>query len=306
MSQIASTYKSRDVEETIDVYFYRPLGYFVARGCQIAGITPNAVTIVSIFIGVYGGHLLYYRDFMTNVWGFVLWIIADTLDSVDGQLARMTNHRSKIGRILDGLGGNLMFVSMYIHLFARMVTTFPDISWPLFLLLVLGGGISHSLQSSLADYYRNAYLKFVVDPSKSELEGANDLRREYEGIAFAEHPVKKVLLRIYLNYTIQQESLSKNFQTLRRRIAAEFGAQIPDWLRDEYRTMNRPLMKYYAIMTTNTRMIVMAICVLMDRVPWYFIAEIVGINLVMVFVTMHQERLSAELCREIDRRKGTD
>ncbi|HLB00426.1 MAG TPA: CDP-alcohol phosphatidyltransferase family protein, partial [Bacteroidota bacterium] len=170
MSRIASTYKAHDVEETIDVYFYRPLGYLVARVCIPLGITPNVITIVSIFIGVAGGHLLYYRDVSTNAWGMLLWVAADILDSTDGQLARMTDHRSKLGRILDGLGGNLMFMSMYLHLFARLAVTFPDVHWVWFGLLVLAGGVSHSLQSSLADYYRNAYLKFVIDPRKSELE----------------------------------------------------------------------------------------------------------------------------------------
>src|SRR5438552_861873 len=92
-STIESTYKALDVEETIDMYFYRPLGYWIARACQSLGITPNVVTIISIFIGVTGGHLLYYRDATLNAYGILLWVIADTLDSVDGQLARMTNHR---------------------------------------------------------------------------------------------------------------------------------------------------------------------------------------------------------------------
>ena len=305
MSQIESTYKAVDVEETIDIYFYRPLGYYIARVCQALGISPNTVTIVSIFIGVTGGHLLYYRDFATNVWGIVLWIIADTLDSVDGQLARMTNHKSRIGRILDGLGGNIMFLSIYLHLFARLVVSYPVVGWPWLLLVVLLGGASHSVQSSLADYYRNAYLKFVVDPSKSELEAAADVKAEFASIRFRDNPVKKTLLRIYLNYTTQQETFSPKFQALRIRVASQFGQSVPEWFRDEYRRMNKPLMKYYAILTTNTRMIVMAIAVLCDLVPIYFAVEILVINLVMVLVTMHQEKLSAALLSMIDRQEVT-
>ncbi len=300
MSRIESTYKAREVEETIDIWFYRPLGYLVARACAPLGITPNAVTIVSIFIGVAAGHLFYYRDAWLNAWGIALWVAADTLDSADGQLARMTGHKSKLGRILDGLGGNIMFVSFYLHLMARMAGTFPEVHWAWFLLLVLAGGLSHSLQSSLADYYRNAYLKFVVDPSKSELDGADEVRREYAAVRFASQPVKKFLMRMYLNYTVQQEALSKNFQVLRKKVAAEFGRDIPAWFSAEYRRLNLPMMKYYAILTTNTRMIVMAACVLLD-VPWlYFAVEVVGINLVMLFVTARQEKLSAGLCAEIE------
>jgi len=304
-STIESTYKARDVEETIDIYFYRPLGYWIARACQALRITPNVVTIVSIFIGVAGGRLLYYRDITLNAYGILLWIIADTLDSVDGQLARMTNHKSKIGRILDGLGGNIMFLSIYLHLCARMVETYPGVAWPLLLAFTLAGGLSHSLQSSLADYYRNAYLKFVVDPTKSELDQADLVRKEYETTSFLKNPIKKFLLRVYLNYTVQQEALSKNFQRLRKTIDAKFGMNIPPWFQDEYRRLNRPLMKYYAILTTNTRMIFLSLFVLVDFVPGYFLTEIVGINLVMIFVTRHQEKLSAGLLTMVEERNGT-
>jgi hypothetical protein len=301
-TDVAATYKALDVEESIDIFFYRPLGYRVARVCQKLGITPNAVTIISIFIGVAGGRLFYYRDFSLNCCGVILWVIADTLDSADGQLARMTNHKSKIGRILDGLGGNIMFVSFYLHLFARMINTYPGVWWLWLFLFVLAGGISHSLQSSLADYYRNAYLKFVVDQKKSELDGAAEVRRDYLSVRFSEHPVKKILLRAYLNYTTQQEALSRNFQKLKRRAVELFGADIPGWFSDEYRLLNKPLMKYYAILTTNTRMIVMAAAVLIDFVPLYFLTEVVVINLIMVAVTLRQEKISAGLLALIDRK----
>lgn len=303
MSRIESTYKARDVEETIDLYFYRPVGYAVAQACRLIGITPNAVTILSIIIGVAGGHLLYYRDLSLNVWGIVLWVIADILDSVDGQLARLTNHKSKFGRILDGVGGNIIFLSIYLHLFARMTLTY-DVWWVWFLALVLAAGVSHSIQSALADYYRNAYLKFVVDAERSELDGTEDIRAAYEAISFTRDPLRKILLRAYLSYTVVQEAFSQNFQDLRGIVAAEYGNRIPSWLSDEYRRLNKPLMKYYAILTTNTRMIILAICVLADRVPLYFAVEIVGINLVMVIVTMYQERLSSHLLAQVAERKA--
>lgn len=299
---IESTYKARDVEETIDRYFYRPVGYVVARACQPLGITPNAVTIISIFIGVGAGHLFYYRDFGLNLWGILLWVIADILDSADGQLARMTNHKSKIGRILDGLGGNIMFVSIYLHLFARLIGTYPDIWWGFLMLFVLAGGISHSIQSSMADYYRNAYMKFVVDPTKSELDNSDHVRAEYTKTLFTQHPVKKILMRIYLNYTVQQETFSRNFQKLRKRAEENFGQSVPSWFADEYRHLNKPLMKYYAILTTNTRMIVMSVALLTDLVPAYFITEIIVINAIMIAVTLYQERLSAGLVEMINHR----
>jgi hypothetical protein len=299
MSRIEATYKARDVEETIDIYFYRPIGYLIAMGCRALRISPNVVTIVSIFIGVAGGHLLYYRDALLNFWGVILWVVADTLDSVDGQLARMTDHKSRFGRILDGLGGNIIFMSIYGHLFARLVVT-TGVWWPLLVLFVIVSAMSHSVQSALADYYRNAYIKFVVDPAKSELDDSAEVRKELNGLSFRKNPLRKFMMRVYLNYTVEQEAFSKNFQKLRRRVDQEYGRDIPAWFADRYRALNRPLMKYYAILTTNIRMIIMAVCVILDRVPLFFAIEIIGINLVMIAVTMYQEKLSARLLGEID------
>ncbi len=294
MSQIESTYKARDVEETIDIYFYRPLGYVAARGCRVIGCTPNTVTIVSIIIGVIAGHLLFYREVSLNLWALVLWIISDILDSADGQLARMTGNKSKLGRILDGFGGNLIFLSMYLHLMGRMAITY-DIWWFWMFLFVLAAGISHSFQSAIADYYRNAYLRFVVDRKRSELEYSADIRREFESVRFFKNPVRKILLRMYLNYTIQQEAMSPNFQKLRRKIDPMEEGEIPTWFPEEYRRTNRPLMKYYAILTTNTRMIIMFLVVLADIVPLYFLAEIFLLNIVLLYVVARHERLSAGL-----------
>jgi phosphatidylglycerophosphate synthase len=297
VSQIESTYKGRDVEETIDIYFYRPLGYIVALACKSLRVTPNAVTISSILIGVACGHLLYYPDIALNGWGLLLWVIADVLDSADGQLARMTNHESKFGRILDGLATNIIFISIYGHLFARVVAAGGS-SW--LFILVLASAFSHSIQSALADYYRNAYIKFVADPSRSELERSAEIRAEYHSISFSQHPFRKFLLRIYLNYTVEQELFSKNFQALRNRVDEKFDCHIPQWFADEYRRTNKPLIKYYAMLTTNTRVIIMAVCVLINQVQLYFWAEVVALNAVMVIVTVHQEDVSKMLLRQID------
>jgi hypothetical protein len=64
-------------------------------------------------------------------------------------------------------------------------------------------------------------------------------------------------------------------------------------------------MKWYAVLTTNTRMIVMSVAVLIDFVPLYFAAEIVAINLLMILVTMHQEKLSVQLLAQIEEQKVT-
>ena len=117
------TLKSMDTEETIDLCFYRPIGYMWAVLCAKIGITPNAITIASIFIGVAAGIMFYFPDMWMNIIGMLLLIWANSFDSADGQLARMTGQYSRIGRILDGLSGDFWFVAIYLAICFRVNAT---------------------------------------------------------------------------------------------------------------------------------------------------------------------------------------
>ena len=85
--------KSSDTEEWFDLHFHRPLGFLWAKLFEKLGVSPNAITVASIFMGVIGGAMLYFgqRELAWINWlGMLLITWADTFDSADGQLARMT------------------------------------------------------------------------------------------------------------------------------------------------------------------------------------------------------------------------
>jgi phosphatidylglycerophosphate synthase len=98
---LESTLKSSDTEELLDIYFYRPIGYQWALLFRRLHVTPNMVTITSIFIGMAAGILFYPASLKYNIMGMLLLMLANSFDSADGQLARMTNTKSRLGRILD-------------------------------------------------------------------------------------------------------------------------------------------------------------------------------------------------------------
>ena len=124
--QYKSSLKSMDTEETLDLMFYRPIGYMWALLCAKVGITPNAITIASIFLGVAGGIMFYFgkpHDLWLNYVGMFLLVWANSFDSADGQLARMTKQYSRLGRILDGLSGDFWFVAIYFAICFRVNET---------------------------------------------------------------------------------------------------------------------------------------------------------------------------------------
>lgn len=110
---LESTLKSLDTEEFIDIHFYRPIGYQWALFFNKLGVSPNSITIASIFIGIAAGICFYFQSLAINVIGMLLLIWANSYDSADGQLARMTGQKSALGRILDGAAGDFWFIAIY-------------------------------------------------------------------------------------------------------------------------------------------------------------------------------------------------
>lgn len=295
MSQIEWTYKSVDTEEALDMIFYRPLGYRIAMLSVNTGITPTILTIISILSGVIAGHLFYYHDLFINFWGMLFLVFAEMFDSADGQLARITHTKSRIGRILDGFAGNIMFLSIYIHLCLRMMNEGAGV-W-IFVIAIISG-LSHSLQCAMADYYRNAYMYFGLNSDNNELDYSKEVTHDYNIISWRIF-IKKLLMWFYVKYTTQQEYFSKNFQILQNTTAEVFKEDIPGWFSMKYRNLNKPMLKYYNMLTSNTRMIALFTSIILDRVYLYLIFEILVLNGLLFIVTLIQERKNASLVKDV-------
>lgn len=298
-SKIKATYKSYDTEEILDRYFYRPLGYLMAIGSYKLGLSPNVITISSIFFGVTAGRLFYYNDVKLNIIGVIFFIIAETMDSADGQLARIANIHSRFGKILDGVAGNFMFISIYLHLCARFVINGGT---PWIFLIAIFSGFSHSYQSALSEYYRNFYLFFVYNSSIAFIDAAKDMQQKYKNYTWLNNFGKKFLLRVYINYTLQQESLSKSIRVLFEYVQSNFKGIAPDWLKKEYRRLNKPLLKYGNILTTNTRIIVLFITIFYANVLYYFLFELIILNLLLAYYVLRHEKISKQLLKYTETR----
>jgi phosphatidylglycerophosphate synthase len=290
MLRINSTYKARDVEEWLDIVFYRPFGYLLALAAKSMKMTPNMVTFLCMMFGVIAGRLFYYHYFYYDVLAIFLLIFSEALDSADGQLARMTQKYSRLGRVFDGLATNFTFLSIYINLCLRMIHIGTSDS--IFLLAVVCG-MSHSIQSAVADFYRNAYLMIVHD--KGEFDTFKKLNEKYQLLQWRKAFVEKLIQKLYLNYTKEQESLTKSSLILLENLKLKFGNELPAWFKEEYKKEMYPLLKYYNILTTNTRMIALFVAVLMNNIMIYFLFELVILNLLLMFVVPYQNKLSEKM-----------
>ena len=93
--------------------------------------------------------------------------------------------------------------------------------------------------------------------------------------------------------------LTRSFRALQREVAASYPEARPAWLAEAYREMNRPLLKYYNILTANTRMFVLGVAVCADRPLLYLGFEIVFLNALLVWVSSVQDRNNERLLAEV-------
>src|SRR5207248_9320919 len=98
-SRIAATYKAREVEGALEVYFCRPLGFRLAELFAHLKVTPAGVSLLAGLCGVIAGHLYFYRNLGINIAGMILHVFANALDTADGQLARLTRQESRKGSL---------------------------------------------------------------------------------------------------------------------------------------------------------------------------------------------------------------
>lgn len=303
-AEYKASLKSMDTEETFDLMFYRPIGFMWAKIAKRLGVTPNAITIASIFLGIGAGVAFYFNNIWINVVGALLLMWADSFDSADGQLARMTHQYSRLGRILDGLSGEIWFATIYIAICLRENVTsdfFMQHTWVIWVVAVVTG-ICHGVQAAQADYYRQFHLYFVKGESGSELETASGLWEKFHSLSWKKNFMQKLVLMFYTNYTVGQERRTPWMQRLRAALKHRYpDGKIPMEFRKKFREADKPLMKYTNILSFNTRTFALFAAILIFRMPWlYFAFELTVLNIILIYMVVRQEHICKRLLADVD------
>lgn len=291
---LQASFKSSDTEEWLDVHFTRPIGLVFALLWNRLGVHPNAITILSIFLGVGAGWMFHYTDFAHNLAGVVLLMLANFCDSTDGQMARLTGKKTLIGRMLDGFSGDVWFFAIYAAIAWRLMPQqipFLHVQWGIWswVLCAVAGFLCHSPQSSLADYYRQIHLFFLKGKEGSELDNYEQQRRVYKRYKQEGNLVGQLFFYNYANYCRSQERRTPAFQAFFRQWNAT--TEHRESLRQQFLEGSRPLMPLTNILTFNTR----AICVYITclaNIPWlYPLFEMTIMQALYVYMHRRHESL---------------
>src|SRR5262245_47321459 len=99
----ATVLKSREVEDSVNLWVHRPLAYAIVALIYRTPITPNQITLLALSVGfVSAGCIFGGTPAAMGAGGCLLWSSA-ILDGADGILARAKRMFSDAGRALEGV-----------------------------------------------------------------------------------------------------------------------------------------------------------------------------------------------------------
>ena len=103
----------KDNEGFMSRHFERRISLAVSRRLAGTRVTPNAMTLVSVGVGLAGAALFLSARPGAAVAGALLVLLHSILDGCDGELARLKYQESRFGGILDFWGDNVVHAAVF-------------------------------------------------------------------------------------------------------------------------------------------------------------------------------------------------
>jgi phosphatidylglycerophosphate synthase len=285
IAEYTRTLKLPAVEEFFDLFFYRPLAFFFVKLIAHTEITPNQLTVASMVFGALGGFSYTYGTPEAYAWGGILYLLYNIIDCSDGQLARLKNSGSAIGRILDGVADYVVSVAVYLGIGIGYAGTSssPAAMWA----LTVAAGISNAVQSGLLDFYRNRFLDIVLQRKSVLDEGVKGFQQEYEILKREKRKMfDRLLIWIYLRYSSIQARGTSGKKEEKPTTAVD--PQI-------FRQKNRVIIHFWTYLGPTTQWTLLIVTSLINRLDIYLWGIAVVGNIIALILFLVQKRIDLKL-----------
>ena len=321
-----ATLKSSETEDWLDLHVIRPFCYYLAVFFAKFDINPNTVTIWSMIVGAasaifFGCGSFYYSGWWglsMNIIAIVLLMIADVFDCTDGQLARMTGKKSRMGRILDGVAGFAWFIPIY-HAMVYRFYLHHDIEFSflgisdtqqnaliatgiVYVLGLISGIAGLAGQQRLADYYIQVHLFFLKGEKGAELDNSKRQQEIYDAMDENTPAVERYFQKSYIDYTKKQEAVTPQFQRLMQKLREKFGStdNVPAEVRRRFHDASLPVIFWNGLLTFNFRSFWLFLFCLLDVPAMNFVWEIVVMGLLWYYVNRRHEAFCKKIADDLD------
>jgi len=111
-------------------HFERKISLALTRRLSATRVTPDAMTLVSLAIGLLGASFFLSSSPAYQLAGALLFLAHSILDGCDGELARLKFMESPHGAILDFWGDNVVHVAVFVCMAVGLALA-QEATWPL-------------------------------------------------------------------------------------------------------------------------------------------------------------------------------
>lgn len=274
--------KPPETEELINQLFNRPLAFLAAKVLQKLKATPNFVTLLSLLCGVSSGFIFSRGRYPDIMWASLLLQFMIVFDCADGQLARLTNRSSKLGRILDSLADLATHCSVYwgvaIGLYRHTGTALPFV-------LALSAQISMYLHMAFFDHFKSVFITIARPDCIDQLDSLDKLKEKIEQLEMNNSRLSSMLGRIFLWFS-KMESRVVSIGYI--PYGTNFYEQFPDTenidpqTRELYYNEMRVPTKLWTMIGDTIHLTIFVVCGLLNRAFLIFPIIIMYTNVVMV------------------------
>jgi phosphatidylglycerophosphate synthase len=140
----------KETEGFMSRHVERRISLAISRRLASTSITPNAMTLFSVGVGLLGAPFFLSSAPAYQVAGALLFLLHSILDGCDGELARLKFQESRWGGMLDFWGDNVVHVAMFMCMGIGWAMA-VQAAWP----LMLGGAaVAGTLLSAGFVYWR--------------------------------------------------------------------------------------------------------------------------------------------------------
>ena len=276
--------KMIEVEEILDLVFYRPLAFLFVKLVYNTNITPNQVTWIAVVFGIVGGLLLMTNLPLALLIAGVLYIIYDVLDCSDGQLARLKHNGTLTGRIVDGFSDYIVSTFAYLGIGIGFATHSSDplLYWGLTIL----AGLSNAAHSIALDFYRNQFLDYALNRESILGDDLEKYESEYNRLkAQGTNLIDRVLIQIYLKYSRIQIGLSSNKLKVETKLFSP----------KEYYKKNKIMIRLWTFIGPTTELTFLILCLMINRLDIFLYGMVTVLNVYAFLLYFIQKKVNHSL-----------
>jgi phosphatidylglycerophosphate synthase len=282
-----------ELEDWLNRFIYHPLSGRLARALVPTGISPNAVSVMGgLFIAAAAWAYTGLDAPQSALLGFAFQVAWHVFDGADGDLARLTGKASPVGELVDGVCDYAGHAVLYVALAAFLDDRIGISAWP----LATVAALSHGIQANHSESQRRTYLWWAYGVPWLKNSGAREEGALRRGNWFA-----GMFGWMADGYVRLATAMNPDAETVDKAVASVGDPSRLERLRALVKQRSRTSLLLQKSLGANPRAPMLFVSMAFGSPIYFFVAEIVLLNLLLVASVQYHKAHSRQLAQELAR-----